>query len=269
MNKIKVAIVGCGAIGSELAKFIDRGMEGIELAGVCDKNRKKLRELVDNLLSKPEILSLEEAVEKADLVVETASVDAVEEVLKLVIEKKKDALILSIGGILKNPSLLEKAKEKGCSIYLPSGAIAGIDGIKAGREGGLKKVTLTTYKHPRGLREAPWIKKKGLNLDNLKEKKLLFEGSAKEAIEGFPQNINVAALLSLAGIGEEKTKVRIVADPSLTTNIHKLEGEGDFGKIEVRVESVTSPSNPKTSYLAILSALSTLKKIVEKVEIGT
>lgn len=97
----------------------------------------------------------------------------------------------------------------------------------------------------------------------------MYEGPAREAVRKFPANVNVAATLSLAGIGLDKTKVKIVADPEVKNNIHEISVQGDFGELKTRVENVPSPQNPKTSYLAALSAIATLKKITDGVEIGT
>ncbi|MBI4708486.1 MAG: DUF108 domain-containing protein, partial [Candidatus Omnitrophica bacterium] len=155
-----------------------------------------------------------------------------------------------------------------CQIYLPSGAICGLDGVKSASLGRIDKVTLTTRKPPRSLEGAPYLVSKGINLSQIKQETLLFEGTAEEAIRGFPQNVNVCATLSIAGIGPEKTRVKIITSPFYTSNIHEVEAEGAFGRLTVRTENVPSPQNPKTSYLAALSAIATLKQILEPVKIG-
>jgi len=128
---------------------------------------------------------------------------------------------------------------------------------------------LTTTKHPQGLKGAPFILENNIDLDSLKEKTLLFEGSADEAARAFPANVNVAASLGLAGLGAEKTRVRIFADPQASRNIHEIMVEGAFGKFTCCIENIPSPSNPKTSFLAALSAVATLRKITEPLQIGT
>ena len=120
-----------------------------------------------------------------------------------------------------------------------------------------------------GLVGAPHVEALGIKLETIEKETLLFEGTASEAVKAFPANVNVAATISLAGIGFERTKVRVIADPTLSRNVHEITVEGEFGKLSTRVENLPSPENPKTSYLAALSAISTLKKILSPVQIGT
>jgi aspartate dehydrogenase len=176
---------------------------------------------------------------------------------------------MSVGGILGKENLFRLARQKNCHLYLPSGALAGLDGVKSAAAGSIDSVTLTTRKPPAGLRGAPYLVREDIDLDSLTEEKVVFEGTAEEAVQGFPRNINVAAALSLAGIGAAKTRVRIVADPKISRNVHEVEVKGEFGRLVSRTENLPSPSNPKTSFLAILSAMATLKAIVSPVRIGT
>ena len=111
--------------------------------------------------------------------------------------------------------------------------------------------------------------RKGIKLSEIKKKTVLFEGSCREAVKAFPQNINVAASLAFAGVGLEKTRVRVVVDPALKRNVHQIVVEGDFGRLETRTQNLPSPINPKTSYLAVLSAIATLKGIVNPLKVGT
>jgi aspartate dehydrogenase len=161
------------------------------------------------------------------------------------------------------------AKRHGKRLYVPSGAIAGLDAIKGAMLGRVFKVTLTTRKSPRALEGAPYVVKKGIDLGALKEPTTIFSGSAEEAVPAFPANINVAAALSLAGIGADKTLVRIIADPACDKNIHEIEVEGDFGRLVTRMENVPSPHNPKTSYMAALSAIGLLQRITASLVVGT
>jgi len=179
-------------------------------------------------------------------------------------------MIMSVGGIIKHYKELEVlAEEKKARIFIPSGAICGIDGLKAARLGKINKVTLTTKKHPKAFLGVPYLLKKKIRLDNIDKDTVLFEGDALQATKAFPQNINVAATLSIAGIGPELTTVRIVASPTINRNIHEIEIESEVGKIITRTENVIHPDNPKTSYLAVLSAIATLKQILGPIKIGT
>ena len=179
-------------------------------------------------------------------------------------------MIMSVGGILQHyKELLILAKEKNARVFIPSGAICGLDGLKAASCGKINKVTLTTKKPPQAFLGSPYLLKRKIRLDNIKEDTVLFEGNALTAIRAFPQNINVAATISIAGIGPEDTTVRIVASPHITRNIHEIEIESESGIISTRTENVIHPDNPKTSYLAVLSAQAALRQILEPIKIGT
>ncbi|MCQ9207149.1 MAG: aspartate dehydrogenase [Omnitrophica bacterium] len=269
-HKIKLGIVGCGAIGSEIARgCVSLLSDKIALIALYDIEREKSLRLSDSLGKNIAVNSEEELFNIADLIVESASGEAAGSVLQKAIEKTKDVMIMSIGGLLGSGGLLEKAEKKGIRVYLPSGAICGIDGLKGARLSKIRTVTLTTKKPPKGLSGAPYLKEKGIDIDSVKEETVIFEGNARDAVRGFPKNVNVASLLSLAGIGAPETVVRIVTSPAYTKNVHEVKITGDFGEITTRTENVPSKKNPKTSRLAYLSAIATLKGIVESVKIGT
>ncbi|MDI6888433.1 MAG: aspartate dehydrogenase [Methanocellales archaeon] len=270
---IKVGIVGCGAIGGEICKAFDRGIINATLVALLDRDLESAKELANSLEHvKPSAMSAPELIDAVDLVVECASQFAVKEVVIPALGKGKDVMIMSVGaltdeGLLRQ--IRELARKNNCKVYLPSGAIVGLDGLKSASMARINSVTLTTRKPPASLEGAPYVVQHNIDLSTLKKATILFEGSAEEAVKGFPFNVNVAATLSIAGIGAKQTKVRIVADPALRRNVHEILVEGDFGRFETRVENVPSPSNPKTSYLAALSAIATLKKIAEPIQIGT
>jgi aspartate dehydrogenase len=269
MKKMKVGIVGCGTIGSEISRAIEREIPEMELLALSDLDPAKAKSLEESLSSHPRIVSPEELIEIVDLVIEAASKEASAPLARAALNKGKDVMVMSVGGLLGEEDIFSLAGKKNCKIYLPSGAIAGLDGVKAASRGKIHSVVLTTRKPPSGLAQAPYVLENKIDLGSLTSPKLIFEGSAKEAVGAFPRNINVAAALSLAGIGAEATTVRIIADPTLTRNVHEIVVEGDSGKIVCRCENLPSPSNPRTSYLAPLSAISTLKNIVNPLKIGT
>jgi len=269
MKSLKVGIVGCGVIGRELASAIDREIEKTQLVALADIDGKKARDLANSLKKKPEPLPMDELIERSDLIIEAASKDVVPSLARKVIDQGKDIMIMSVGGLLRNEDIFTLAREKGSKIYLPSGALAGLDGVKSASIGRIDSVILTTRKPPQGLAGAPYIIRNKIDLDAITKEKVIFEGSATEAVEGFPKNINVSAALSLAGIGKKKTRVRIITDPNLKRNIHEIEAKGEFGRLISRTENLPSPKNPKTSYLACLSAIATLKGIVSSIKVGT
>jgi aspartate dehydrogenase len=268
---LKIGLVGCGAIGTEIAKAIDCGEIDANLVAVCDHNPATAIALIDGLRAKPIKAKLEELVSLSDLVVEAASQKAVPAIAIAVLEKGKSLMIMSVGALADQElyrKLKNLAKEHDSRVYIPSGAISGLDGLKSASIGTIRKVTLTTTKNPKGLEGAPYILEKNIDLGALTEATVIFEGTAAEAVKGFPANVNVAATICLAA-REGEVRVKIIADPKIQVNRHEIVAEGDFGQIYTKVENVPFPRNPKTSYLAALSAIATLRSIVEPLKIGT
>jgi len=268
---VRIGIIGCGTIGSRIAEHIDGKLKGrASLVALSDINEQNASRLAGSLDAKPAVTDVDALIKTSDLVIEAASASYSGEVARKALSSGKDVMIMSTGGLLKDyKGLFALAEEKKANIYLPSGALCGLDGLKGAGSAGISKVTLTTTKPPEGFKGAPYVVKNNIDLGKIDREMVLFEGDAYGAMEGFPANINVAATLSLCGIGPAKTKVRIVASPAAKRNIHEVEAEGDFGKLSTRTENVPSPGNPKTSYMAILSAIATLEGIMGKVKIGT
>lgn len=267
----RIGIIGCGTIGSFLAKRIKKDFKKTaKIVGLCDIDNDKARLLALKLSKKVPVLSLEKLIDKSDLIIEAASSVASAQICKKAIEKGKDIMVMSIGGLLGKSKLFSLARKKKVRIILPSGAICGLDGLKSAGVGRIKKVTLTTRKPPQSLKDAPYIVQNNIDLEAVTGEKVIFEGSAKEAVRGFPKNVNVSAILSIAGIGPNKTKVRIVTSPEYMVNMHEVEVEGEFGRLITRTENVPFPDNPKTSLLAALSAVATLRQFLDDfVRIGT
>jgi len=270
----KIGLLGCGAIGTQIALAIDSGKIHATLTHVYDQSKEASESLVSKLNNKPQIVENHHLLSSnpIDLVVEAASQDAVKDVALSVLQNRKDLMIMSVGALLDESVfqvLSDACIEFKKTIYLPSGAIAGIDALKSVRDE-LESVTLTTTKHPRSLKGAKFFETSDVDIDKITSKTTIFEGVSKDAVGLFPKNINVAALLSLAGLGSEKTKVRIVADPGTNKNTHEIVAEGNFGKMSFKIENVPDENNPKTSRLAILSAIQRLKQICsDDIQLGT
>lgn len=259
----KIGIIGCGTIGTGIAEFIQADLKDeARIVALCDIDPKKADALSGKLKPTPVISSIDVLIEKSDLAIEAAGMSVSLEVMEKVVLQKKDALIMSTGGLLKNPGLLKKAKKAGCNIYIPSGAVCGLDGLRAASIGKIEKVTLTTRKPLRGLKGAPYLIKNRIDIDGIKKETVIYSGTASDAVKHFPKNINVAATLSLSGIGPDRTMVKIITSPEYTKNTHELEVEGEFGRLFTRTENVPSKNNPKTSQLAIFSALAKLKEVI-------
>jgi aspartate dehydrogenase len=271
-NKTKVGIVGCGTIGQELALRLTKSFEdSLILAFISDKDITKANELKKKISSPIAIVSIKELIKKSDFIIEAASAAVSFSIVAQCLKQNKSILVMSIGGlVLEEKKLRTLIKKSRGTVFLPSGALAGIDGVLAAKcSGHIKQVSLITRKPIGGLRGAPYFTMKKINLDAITKETVVFEGSAAEAIRYFPKNINVSALLSLAGIGPVKTKVKIVTSPDYTKNSHEIHVEGTFGKLMAVTENVPAPTNPKTSYLAILSAEATIAKIFSPLKIGT
>jgi len=270
----RIGLLGCGAIGTQIALAIDSGKIPAVLTHVYDNSKDAANTLVSKLNAKPEIVENSHLLSShpVDIVVEAASQDAVKDVGLSVLQNKRDLMIMSVGALLDESiyDILSDACEHfKKTIFLPSGAIAGLDGIKSIKHE-LDSVSITTTKHPRSLKGAKFFETSQIDLDKINSPTVIFEGTAKEAVQLFPANINVAALLSLSGIGSEKTNVKIVADPNTDKNTHHIEAAGKFGKMTFTIENIPDPSNPKTSRLAILSAIETLRKYCsDDIQIGT
>lgn len=260
-RQVILGIVGCGCIGGAVARAADAGRVPLVVGAVCDVDSDCAQALAEELQSSPEVCSLEDVAERADIVMEAAGGPAVRGVVEACIDAGTDVLVMSVGGLLGCQDLFDKARDAGVRIELPSGALAALDAVRAAREGEIKSVTLVTKKPPAGLRGAPYLAVKGVDVDSMTTPVAIFEGTATDAVQAFPKNVNVAAALSFAGIGPEKTRVRVVADPMAETNSHEIIIEADCGRIVARTENLPSPDNPRTSHLAVLSALSGLRRL--------
>jgi aspartate dehydrogenase len=270
-RKIKVGIVGCGAIGSRLAQSIKRELNAVcVLSALYDIDHTKSAALAKQL-KVPQIFkkTLNETLLPVDLIVEAVSSPHTPDIIHKILNAKKHVLVVSVGSLIKEPSLFELASKKKCSIIVPSGAVAGIDSIKAAAQIGIDKITLVTRKPPAGLKGNLFIEKSGIDLTKIKKETVVFEGPVKKAIEAFPQNINVAATLSIASKAGNKLKVRIVTSPEYKRNMHEVQASGSFGKITTLTENVPCPDNPRSSYLAVLSAKQALEQYCKNMFIGT
>jgi len=269
-----IGLLGCGAIGTEIALAIDSGKIPAKLTHLFDFSKDTSEKLVDKLKNKPQITENVGLLVAApvDLIVEAASQDAVRDNALAILQNRKDLMIMSVGALLDESILdiiLAGCQDFKKSVYLPSGAILGLDGIRAVKDE-LESITLVTTKNPRALKGAKFFETSNIDPDRIEKSTTVFDGNSQDAVKLFPANINVAALLSLAGLGSTKTKVRIVADPKTDKNIHEIIAEGKFGKFSIKVENVPSSSNPKTSRLAILSAIECLKAVCQQdIRVGT
>lgn len=263
-----IGIVGCGAIGKALLKAFDSGKLAVSVAGVTSRTEAAARDFLSTLGKPVPYLDRATLIARSDLVVEAAGQGVVAELAREVFAARKELMVISVGALLDHPEIMEEARRTGCKLYIPSGAIAGLDGIKSAAIGQITHVTITTRKPPEGLEGAPYLVERGISLRGLSEERQVFTGTAREACRGFPANVNVSAAVSLAGIGPDRTRIRILAVPGLKRNCHDVEVEGDFGRLLVHVENVPS-ENPRTGRLTALSIIRSVQDAADSVRIGT
>ncbi len=268
---MNICIIGGGFIGSTIARELEK-MEEIEAVYIVDKYKERAEELAEDCKKVRYAPNLEAALPDVGLVVESATQEAVKEYAPTVLRSGTDLVVLSVGAFVDREFWQEcrtLAEENDCRLYIPSGAVAGTDGLNSASVGRIDEVILISYKPPSALRDVEYLQKKGIDLDAIDRATVVFNGHAEDAVRHFPRNINVAATISLTGEGFERTRIRIVADPNIRRNIHRLIVKGEFGELECNARNLPSKENPRTSILAAFSAISTVKKIVGHVWIGT
>jgi len=270
-DRVRVGIVGCGAIGSRIAKSVKKDFEkDCRLSGLFDIDREKVSRLSKELRLRDVVKkSITELIKSCDCMVEAVNAQNTRDIIRQALNAKKNVLSMSVGKLLNASDLFRLAKHNKCHLLLPSGAIAGVDAIKAAGLLGIDTITLTTRKPPAGFEGNAYLHQKGINPSKVRKETVLFKGSVAAAVKHFPRNINVAATLALASQSPKKITVRIITSPKYTTNSHAIELTGKFGRIVTQTDNVVCPDNPKTSYLAVLSGLQTLKQYCSGVFIGT
>ncbi|WP_136602973.1 aspartate dehydrogenase [Salinigranum halophilum] len=275
--KLAVGIFGYGTIGREvLAAIADGSIPDSTLGGVYDRHPERVDEALRSVEHLDETARCDDPLDLAatcDVVLECASHSAVERYAVPLLETGTDLLVLSVGALADadlHDDVCRAAAASGARFEVPSGALAGVDAIKgAAVHGQLDEVVFTTIKPPNGLSGAPHIEDHDIDLAAIEEKQLVFEGSAREAAPAFPANINVAMALSLAGLGADDTVVKIFADPDETDNVHIIEAHGGAGSMEFAFHTKPHPDNPKTSYIAALSAIASLQRRTAPLVVGT
>ncbi len=266
---LTVAIGGLGTIGLPVARALDAGIHGLELVAVSARDRDKAKRNMADFAKPVPVLGLAELAEHADIVVESAPAAVFPEIAEAAVAAGRTFVTISCGALLDRMDLVERARETGARILIPTGALLGLDAVRAAAEGTVHSVRIVTRKPPASLAGAPYITEQGIDLDGLSEARLIFEGTAREGARGFPANVNVAAALSLAGIGPDETRLEIWADPAQTRNTHRIVVEADAARFEMHIENVPSEENPRTGKLTPLSVIATLRGLTAPLKVGT
>lgn len=265
---IRVAIAGLGAIGRVLARNLADGMPGLTLACAAVRDRAKAQAWLDAEQIACPLVELEEFPDHADLAVECAPGAVLDRICRPMLEAGKRVMVLSAGALLPRPDLIDLASVRGGQIIVPTGALLGLDAVTAAAEGVIHSVRMVTRKPPRGLAGAPYLEIHGISVEGLNAPKLVFAGTARDGAAGFPANVNVAAALSLAGIGPDRTTMEIWADPTIERNCHTIEVDSDSARFTLSIENIPS-ENPKTGRITALSVLAALRKLTSPLRVGT
>jgi len=267
-GKLRVAVAGLGAIGADVVKALDRGIEGLTLTAVSAHDPAKHRGWLSVLQARPEVLPVERLAEAADIVVECAPSRIVRDIVAPAVSRGKTAIVLSAGALLQNDDLIGLAKENGGQIIVPTGALIGLDAVTAAAIGTIHSARIISRKPIAGLLGAPHLIENNIRIEGITAPLRVFEGTARQAARGFPANLNVAVALSLAGIGPDRTMVEMWADPTITRNIHRIEVDSDSALLSMSIENIPS-DNPKTGRITALSVIACLRKLRAPLRVGT
>ncbi|MGB6538232.1 MAG: aspartate dehydrogenase [Xanthobacteraceae bacterium] len=267
-ESLKVGLAGLGAVGLEVARRIEAGIPDLVLAAVAVRDTEKARRSLPRTGSAVAFVPLDALADTCDVVVEGLPPALFRAVASPVIERGKVFMPLSVGQLLEHWDLVGRAKETGARILVPTGALIGLDAVRGAAEGTIRSVTMITRKPPDGLEGAPYLVERGISLKGLDAPRKVFDGSAREGARGFPANVNVAAALSLAGIGPDRTRLEIWADPALSRNTHRIEVDADTARFSMAIENVPS-ENPRTGRIVALSTVAALRGLVSELKVGT
>jgi aspartate dehydrogenase len=266
---MKVAVAGVGAIGRVLVrKLASNDVPGATLAAVAARDAAKARAFLDEVPTDVPVLGFDELPEVADLVVECTPAALVGNIAEPMLRAGKKVMVLSASALLSRPDLVALAERHGGQIIVPTGALLGLDAVAAAAEGQVKLVRMVSRKPVKGLLGAPFLEQRGIDIASIREPLCLFRGTAREAATGFPANLNVAAALSLAGIGPDLTQQEIWADPTLTHNTHRITVDSDSARFEMTIENIPS-ENPKTGRITALSVIAALRKLNGPLRVGS
>lgn len=270
MGQLRLAIAGLGAIGLEIARRVDAGgIDGLSLTAVSARDAAKAERNLASFRTVPKLLPLNELAEEADVIVECVPAACFLQAAEPPIRLGRTFMPLSVGALLGHMHLVDLARETGARIVVPSGAILGLDAVRAIAEGEVHSVKLVTRKPPAGLAGAPLLVEKGISLEGLTEPLRVFSGSAREAAKGFPANLNVSVALSLAGIGPDRTEVELWADPTVTHNTHTILVKSASSNLTMTIENIPSAENPRTGVVTPLSVIAALRRLTSPLVIGT
>ncbi len=268
-SELRIAIGSLGTVGSAVAQRLDQGIDGLTLVAVSARDRARAAERMAGYRHPVPVLPLAELSGRADVIVECAPAGVFADVAEPAVKAGRIFVPISVGALLSNWQIVDLAKTHGARIIVPTGALLGLDAVRAAAEGHIDSVRMVTRKPPHALAGSPYIEAHAINLDRLDGPLKVFQGSAREGAQAFPANVNVAAALGLAGVGADRTRLEIWADPNVTRNTHNIVIEADSARLELNIENVPTEENPRTGRIVALSVIATLKRLVSPLTIGT
>ncbi len=267
-SPLRVGIAGLGAVGLDVARRLIAGVPGLTLAAVAVRDAKKAQRALPQAGDSVPLRTLADIADVCDVVVECLPPALFREIAFPVIEKGRIFMPLSVAQLLNHSDLIARAKQADARIIVPTGALLGLDAVRAAAEGAVHSVTMVTRKPPAGLEGAPYLKERGITLAGITEARKVFEGTAREGALGFPANVNVAAALSLAGIGPDRTRLEIWADPGVSRNTHTIKVDADTMRFTMTIENVPS-ENPRTGRNVAPSTVAALRGLVSTLKVGS
>lgn len=266
---LKVGVAGLGTIGLPVVKALARGIPGLELAAVSSGREDIARRRLDEAGIRVPVADVAALVAASDVVVECAPARVFRAIAEPALAAGRVLVTVSGAALLDAPEIVALAKRSGGRILLVTGALVGLDAVRAAAEGSIRSVRMVSRKPPASLKGAPYLEAHGIDVSAVSEPKRVFKGSARDGARGFPANVNVAASLALAGIGPDKTELEIWADPTVTRNTHTIEVEADSARFSMTIENVPSPGNPATGQITPLSVIAALRGLTAPLRVGT
>lgn len=264
----RVAIAGLGTVGRVVAEHLVDHLPAYRLTAVSAAREERATAFLARLDRPVPVVPVEQLAEYADIVVECAPASLLPDVATPVADAGKTVIVLSVGALLDSWELVEAAQRSGGRVLVPTGALLGLDAVQGVAQGTVHAVRMVTRKPLQGLHGAPYLTQQGIDLAGIQEPVQLFSGTAREAIVGFPANLNVAVALSLAGVGPDRTLLEVWADPTLERNTHDIEVEADSASLQFSISNVPT-ENPRTGQLTALSVVALLRKLASPLRVGT
>ena len=267
-KELRISIAGLGAVGTRIATHLHSGMPGRRLPASAVRDLAAARRRLADKCEDVSLVDIDELEPLSDIVIECAPAAVLRSIVEPFVRAGKKAIVLSAGALLANMELIELARANGGQIIVPSGALLGLDAVTAAAQGEIRSVKMTTRKPVDGLVGAPYLVENKIDISDIKDPIRVFSGTAREAAVGFPANLNVAVALALAGVGPDRTRLEIWADPRLSRNTHQIEVDSDSARFSMSIENIPT-ENPKTGRITALSVIAALAKLRAPLRVGT